>query len=99
MAYGEERKKVIKRLGKIAFEKPNDAVKLAFFRDENDLREIEDLDLTMLSEVKRDKNGAVGVKLIDRLMVAKMVLEELRAESEAETSDMFLNIMGEAERE
>lgn len=92
-----ERKKILGKLSKIAFEKPNDAVKLAFLKDENSAEEIEKLDLTMLSEVKRDKNGAVEVKLVNRLEVVKMIFDELREESDGQGAEMFLRALNDTE--
>lgn len=52
-----------RRLLKLAFGRANDCVRLALEPD----CELEQLDLSLLAEVKRSERGAVEVKLIDRL--------------------------------
>ena len=77
MAKGLRRKNVLDRLGEIAFGSSNDAVRLAFSATEDGEGVLDGLDLTMLSEIKRSPNGAVEVKLIDRLKVIELLLREL----------------------
>ena len=57
-----------RRLKALAEARVNDAVKLAYLDGER-VDEIEKLDLTALTEFKRGANGAVEVKLIDRMAV------------------------------
>ena len=71
-----KRKNVLDRLERIAFGNSNDAVKLAFTDGEQD-GDIDLLDLTLLSEIKRTNNGTVEVKLIDRLKMIELLLKEL----------------------
>ena len=52
-----------RRLAELAFGKPNDCVRLAL----EPRPELEKLDLSLLSEIKRSDKGAVEIKLIDRL--------------------------------
>ena len=54
---------VTQRLAELAFGKANDCVRLAL-EDEPNLGR---LDLSLLSEVKRNDKGTVEIKLIDRL--------------------------------
>lgn len=54
---------VIRRLAELAFGKANDCVRLAL---EDDPR-LNRLDLSLLSEIKRNEKGTVEIKLIDRL--------------------------------
>ena len=54
---------VTRRLAELAFGKANDCVRLALEDDPNLGR----LDLSLLSEVKRNDKGTVEIKLIDRL--------------------------------
>ena len=61
--------KIRRQLRKMAFGKPNDCVKLAMCED------IEKLDLSMLTEIKRSEKGTVEIKLLDRTKV----LEQLAA--------------------
>jgi len=66
------------KLSEIAFGKANDVVKLAFLNPEKDQDVLNDLDLTMLAEVKKSPNGAVELKLVNRLDVMKMLLGEFQ---------------------
>ena len=74
------RRDVTRRLAELAFGKANDCVKLAL--EENLC--LEDLDLSLLSEVKRNDKGTVEIKLIDRLRA----LEQLAQTAGEERSDM-----------
>ena len=65
------RQDVARRRAELAFGEANDCVKLVL-EQETDL---DSLDLSLLSEVKRNDKGTVEVKLIDRLQV----LEQLAA--------------------
>ena len=65
----EARKKdVLRRMLRLADRKSNDSVRLAFLSGEGGER-IADMDLGALTELKRHGNGAVEVKLVDRLAV------------------------------
>ena len=52
-----------RRLAELAFGRANDCVKLVL----EESPEVDALDLSLLSEVKRNDKGTVEVKLIDRL--------------------------------
>ena len=74
MVWRGSEKRIWKRSGsscKMAFGKPNDCVKLALCEDVD----IEKLDLSMLTEIKRSEKGTVEIKLLDRTKV----LEQLAA--------------------
>ena len=71
---------VTRRLAELAFGKANDCVRLAL---EDDPR-LDKLDLSLLSEVKRNDKGTVEIKLIDRLRA----LEQLAEVAEEDNSDM-----------
>ena len=61
---GHVQKRDIQRsLAELAFGRANDCVKLVL----EESPEVDALDLSLLSEVKRSDRGAVEVKLIDRL--------------------------------
>ena len=78
---GEVRRQdVTRRLAELAFGKANDCVRLAL---EDDPR-LDKLDLSLLSEVKRNDKGTVEIKLIDRLRA----LEQLAEVAEEDNSDM-----------
>ena len=57
------REDVTRRLAELAFGKANDCVRLALEDDP----QLSRLDLSLLSEVKRNEKGTVEIKLIDRL--------------------------------
>ena len=65
------REDVTRRLAELAFGKANDCVRLALEDDP----QLGRLDLSLLSEVKRNDKGTVEIKLIDRLKA----LEQLAA--------------------
>lgn len=67
------RKDVTRRLAELAFGRVNDCVRLAI-EEEPDL---ENLDLSLLSEVKNNGKGTVEIKLIDRLQVLKQLTDVL----------------------
>ena len=71
---------VTRRLAELAFGKANDCVRLAL---ENDPK-LDRLDLSLLSEVKRNEKGTVEIKLIDRLRA----LEQLALVAEEEKTDL-----------
>ena len=57
------REDVTRRLAELAFGKANDCVRLAL----EDEPRLDKLDLSLLSEVKRNDKGTVEIRLIDRL--------------------------------
>ena len=69
-----------RRLGELAFGRANDCVKLVL---ENS-PQVDTLDLSLLSEVKRNDKGTVEVRLIDRLRA----LEALSAAMGGEDGEM-----------
>ena len=74
------RQDVTRRLAELAFGKANDCVKLAL--EENLC--LDELDLSLLSEVKRNDKGTVEIKLVDRLRA----LEQLAQTAGEEKTDM-----------
>ena len=74
------RQDVTRRLAELAFGKANDCVKLAL--EENLC--LDALDLSLLSEVKRNDKGTVEIKLIVRLRA----LEQLAQTAGEERSDV-----------
>ena len=65
------RQDVTRRLAELAFGKANDCVRLAL---END-PQLSKLDLSLLSEVKRNEKGTVEIKLIDRLKALEQLAQ------------------------
>ena len=74
------RSDVTRRLAELAFGNANDCVRLAL---EDDPR-LGRLDLSLLSEVKRNDKGTVEIKLIDRLRA----LEQLAQVAGEDTQDL-----------
>ena len=68
---------VVERITELAFGRANDAVKLVFLDPEQpeQLAEIEGLDLSMVSEVKRSGNGSVEVKLLNRIALLELLAQ------------------------
>lgn len=84
------RQDVVRRLAELAFGKANDCVYLVL---ENTLQ-VEKLDLSLLSEVKRNEKGTVEVKLVDRLQALKQ-LAELVPEEKGEAEAFLKALQGE----
>ena len=70
---------IISKLGEMALGRGSDAVHLAFLDPESAQAQLDSLDLSMLSEIKRNSNGTVEIKLLNRLdaleLLAKLVSE------------------------
>ena len=81
------RQDVTRRLAELAFGRANDCVRLAL----EDTPDLGELDLSLLSEVKRNEKGTVEIKLVDRLRA----LEQLTAVAREDSSglDAFLQAM------
>ena len=71
------REDVTRRLAELAFGKANDCVRLAL----EDEPKLDKLDLSLLSEVKRNDKGTVEVKLIDRIRALDGLLNAGSADS------------------
>ena len=65
------RQDVVRRMAELAFGKANDCVRLALEDDPNLGR----LDLSLLSEVKRNDKGTVEIRLIDRLKALEQLAQ------------------------
>ena len=76
------REDVTRRLAELAFGQPNDCVRLAL----EEVPDLKGLDLSLLSEVKRNDKGTVEIKLIDRLRA----LEQLAQVAGEDSQDMAL---------
>lgn len=87
------RQDVVRRMAELAFGKANDCVRLALEDDPP----VDKLDLSLLSEVKRNEKGTVEVKLIDRLRA----LEQLDRAAGQEDGDMaeFLEALKSGQEE
>ncbi len=72
IARGDIRKAdVTRRLAELAFGQPNDCVRLAL----EEIGDLDALDLSLLSEIKRNEKGMVEIKLIDRLRALEQLAQ------------------------
>ena len=81
------RQDVTRRLAELAFGRANDCVRLAL----EDAPDLGTLDLSLLSEVKRNEKGTVEIRLVDRLRA----LEQLAMVAKENNTDLeaFLQAM------
>lgn len=77
------RKDVLRRLAQLAFGRANDCVKLVL----QESPDLDRLDLSLLSEVKRNDKGTVEVKLIDRIRPLEQLLNA--GTDSADAADAF----------
>ena len=88
------REDVARRLAELAFGKANDCVKLVLDED----TKLDGLDLSLLTELKRNDKGTLEVRLVDRLRA----LEQLAVLAQNSGTDLesFLQAMqGNGEQE
>ena len=78
---------VARRLAELAFGKANDCVRLVL--EEN--TPLGKLDLSLLSEVKKNEKGTVEVKLVDRLRALEQLA--LLAQENGENLEEFLKAL------
>ena len=88
------REDVARRLAELAFGKANDCVKLVLTEDVV----VEKLDLSLLTEVRRNEKGTVEVRLVDRLKALEQLA--LLAQAQGEDLESFLKALqgGEEQR-
>ena len=82
-----QREDVARRLAELAFGRANDCVRLVL---DNEMA-LDKLDLSLLSEVKRNDKGTVEIKLIDRLKALEQLA--LVAEEKGEDLESFLKAL------
>ena len=63
------RQDVTRRLAELAFGSANDCIRLVL----EEQPDLEELDLSLLREVKRSEKGAVEIKLIDRIQALEQL--------------------------
>ncbi|MFI3250333.1 MAG: XRE family transcriptional regulator [Eubacteriales bacterium] len=90
------RKKLIGQMEHLANAKVNDGVKLAYLTPEQ-LDIIDDLDLTALTEFKRNGNGAVEMKFNDRMKAVEQLLAFTDRQSENEMESLLSALVGGGE--
>lgn len=90
---GEVRRQdVTRRLAELAFGQPNDCVRLAL----EECPDLKELDLSLLSEIKRSEKGMVEIKLIDRLRALEQ-LAQAAGEDNSEVESLMSALKGAAE--
>ncbi len=89
-----EREAVLRQIEALARSKANDAVRLAFLGPE-ELGELEKLDLSAGKEFKRNGNGAVELKFIDRMAALEWLMEHMGEDPRAER--LYRALEGSAE--
>ena len=78
---------VARRLAELAFGRANDCVRLVLDKEMS----LDKLDLSLLSEVKRNDKGTVEVKLVDRLKALEQLA--LLAQEGGEDLESFLKAL------
>ncbi len=84
----------IRRMVELAFGRANDCVKLALQADVD----IDSLDLSLLSEIRRNEKGTVELKLMDRMRVLERLLALDRG-GESEAAAFFRAMQEACDRE
>ena len=79
---------VVRLLAEMAFGQANDCVRLVL----EEKPELEKLDLSLLSEVKRNDRGTVEVKLLDRMRVLERLWEAIGQEGGGELESFLKGI-------
>ncbi len=77
-SYRQIEQELVLRLARKMMKKSNDAVKLAYLEGDNLTEQISKLDLSLLSELKRNGNGTVEIKLVDRVKALTELIALLR---------------------
>ncbi len=81
------REDVVRRLAELVFGRANDCVKLVLEEGTS----LDKLDLSLLSEVKRNDKGTVEVRLIDRLRALEQLL--VLAQEQGNDVERFMNAL------
>ena len=89
-----DREDIVKRMWRLANAGAEDAVRLACFPPE-EWQGVDKLELDALTEFKRGSNGVVELKFIDRLEVARQLLERLPGESRLDPAESFFQLTKE----
>ncbi len=74
------REEILKKIEDLAGSRVNDAVRLAFLSGE-EMGSMGERDLPPITELKRNSNGTVELKFIDRLAALQWLLEQAGAEA------------------
>ena len=90
-------KQLLEKIGELAFCRSNDAVKLAFLR-EDAAELIDGMDLSALTELHRLSNGTVELKFIDRIKLLELLERAGARSAEAGTAALVAAIETAADR-
>lgn len=82
---------VLRRLAQLAFGRANDCVRLVL----EEAPDVQTLELSLLSEVKRNDKGTVEIKLVDRLRALEQLLDAVS--DEGDLADAFFAAAGDVE--
>lgn len=85
---------IARRAAQLAFGRSNDCVKLALQQD----MELDGLDLSLLSEIKRSEKGAVEIKMVDRMKALEYLNRILEKEEPEDREDPAAAFLEEAGR-
>ena len=87
-----QREEMLDRLRRLADRRVNDAVKLAFLREET-AGQVDDLDLSGLVELKRSEKG-FEAKFVDQIKVLEM-MRDLMERSDTQAAEEFFRALSE----
>lgn len=87
-----QREEMLDRLRRLADRRVNDAVKLAFLREET-AGQVDDLDLSGLVELKRSEKG-FEAKFVDQIKVLEM-MRDLMERSDTQAAEEFFRALNE----
>lgn len=79
----KRREEVIEQIEALTASRINDAVRLAFLTEE-EMGLLDSLDLSAVTELKRNSNGTVELKFLDRLAALQWLLERAAEDPQAE---------------
>lgn len=79
----KRREEVIEQIEALTASRINDAVRLAFLTEE-EMGLLDRLDLSAVTELKRNSNGTVELKFLDRLAALQWLLERAAEDPQAE---------------
>ena len=82
-------------LRRIAFGSAADCLRLIFQSDEENLKQLDSLDLFLISEIKKPRDGCIEIKLFDRLKALEKLLQ-LNENSESGLAQPFYRALEES---
>ncbi len=94
MSKERREERAVRYLQRLAYYRPNDAIRIAMEEGEVDVRRLK---LEGVSEFKRHANGAVEIKFFDRLKALELLLELQEERVPTGTLQSFLSEVAEGE--